>query len=64
MPKIVGDEMIVLSREDKQMIKNLGYDECADVIAKTPSYIRGLCSKGERRMRKSDIERIRAIRYE
>jgi hypothetical protein len=64
MPKIVGDEMVVLSRDDKQMIRKLGYDECADLIAKTSGYVRGLCSKGERKMRKSDIEAIRQIRFE
>jgi len=64
MPKIVGDEMVVLTRDDKQMIKHLGYEECADLIAKTPGYVRGLCSMGERKMRKSDIDAIRAIRYE
>lgn len=64
MPKIVGDEMVILSRDDKQMIKKLGYDECADLIAKTPGYVRGLCSKGERKMRLSDIDTIRSIRYE
>ena len=64
MPVIVGDEMIVLSKDDKQMIRKLGYEECADLTAKTPGYIRGLCSKGVRKMRLSDLNKIKSIRYE
>lgn len=61
MPKIVNDEMVVLQNKDKIMIKRMGYDECAEILQKTTGYIRGLASKGERKMRKTDLELLKEV---
>lgn len=59
MPVLVNDEMVPLEDEDKQLIREIGYKECADLLGKTRDYLRGLCSKGDRTIRRTDLEKIR-----
>jgi DNA-directed RNA polymerase specialized sigma24 family protein len=58
MPRIINDEMIVVSNDLKKMIRNAGYAEVASLLNKTESYIRSMASKGKRKIRKSDEEKI------
>jgi hypothetical protein len=51
--------MVILTDDDKKILKRIGYDECAKIIKKSKHYIRGLASKGDRRMRKSDLDKLR-----
>jgi hypothetical protein len=47
--------------KDKIMLKRMGYDEVAEILEKTTGYIRGLASKGERKMRKTDLDLLRKV---
>jgi len=58
MPKVVNDDMVPVSEEMKIIIRRLGYKECARLTGKTDSYMRSLASKGEKRIRRSDLRII------
>ena len=64
MPQLSNDEMIELTDEDKQLIKAIGYKVCADFLGVTNNYLRGLCSKGVRRIRRTHLQRIEQISTE
>lgn len=59
MPRIVNDVMVELSSTDKKIIRRIGYKECGKILKKSEHYLRGLASKGERYMRKKDLDKIR-----
>jgi len=64
MPKIIGDQMVELTQEDKTLIREIGYQEVADMLGLTAPYIRSLCSSSKdpqvkRKMRESHINLIR-----
>ena len=58
MPRIYNDVMVELTPEDKSLIKKIGYDKCASILGKSEDYIRGLASKGKRKMRQTDLEKL------
>lgn len=57
----IWDKMILLDDDDKQFIREIGYMEISGYLGKTRTYIRGLCSKGDRYMRESDLVRVRKL---
>jgi len=61
MPKVINDTMVNLNNNDKLMIRRIGYRECADLLCKSEGYIRYLTSKGEKRMRESELEMLRRV---
>ena len=62
MPKVINDEMIEIPEEMKKVMRRIGYDECSRLLAKTESYVRSLCSKGYKRIRRSDLDIIEHAR--
>ena len=64
MPRVINDQMVDLAEEDKDLIRDVGYKECAIITRKTESYMRSLASKGENgptRIRYSDITLIQRL---
>lgn len=62
MPKIVNDEMVELPEDIKKVIKRIGYNDCARLLGKTPSYMRCLAAKGDKLIRRSDLDILNSAR--
>jgi hypothetical protein len=62
MPKVVNDDMILLPEHMKIIIRRLGYRECARLLGKSDSYMRSLASKGDKRIRSSDLKVLEIVR--
>jgi hypothetical protein len=54
--------MVEVPEDMKKIIRRIGYAECARLIAKTPSYLRCLASKGEKRIRRTDLDILEMAR--
>ena len=64
MPRLANDRMVPLDDEDKDFIREIGYKEIAEYLGKTDTYIRGLCSKGDRLIRETDLIKVRRLTQE
>jgi hypothetical protein len=62
VPKVVNDEMVEMPEDLKRAIRRIGYADCARMIAKSESFVRGICSKGEKRIRRKDLDILEHIR--
>ena len=56
MPKVVNDEMVEVPEDLKRAIRQIGYADCARMIAKSESFVRSICSKGEKRIRRQELD--------
>lgn len=54
-----SDVMVELEEDDKKLIRKIGYERCAELLDKSEHYLRGLASRGKRKMRLTDIEKLR-----
>lgn len=52
------DKMVPLPEGAKLKIKEIGYEECARLLRRTPGYMRHLASKGKRRIRQTHLRII------
>ncbi len=56
MPRVVNDEMVEVPEDIKRAVRRMGYAECARLIAKSESFMRSICSKGEKRIRRQELD--------
>lgn len=59
MPKVIDDEMVRIMPEDKIMIRGIGYAKAARLTGKTDSYMRYMTSRGAKRIRSKDLDRLK-----
>lgn len=58
MPKVVNDDMIVVPEDMKRIIRRMGYRNVARLICKSESFVRSIASKGEKRIRRTELDII------